>query len=905
MTINWSDIRQNSQVFSKNWKGVESERSESQTFWNEFFQIFGITRRRLATFEQPVRKLSGNYGFIDLFWKGVLLVEHKSKGQDLDKAYSQALDYFSNLKEYELPKYVLVSDFDRFRLHDLEDGIEHEFGISELPDKIHLLGFIAGFDKKKVIDDIPVNIEAANKMAKLHDLLTEVGFIGHELDVFLMRLLYCLFADDTGLFQKKLFAEFLRDNTKENGSDLGEKLSSLFQTLDKTVERRQKNIDPWLNEFPYVNGSLFTEKLDTVHFNENMRDILIECTHFNWSGISPAIFGSMFQSAMDAEKRRELAAHYTSEKNILKLIKPLFLDGLLSEFESIKIEKVAKGKKLKQFLEKISKLNFLDPACGCGNFLIVAYRELRLLEIEILLESLKLKELDKPLSPAVNINQFYGIEKEEFPAKIAETALWLTEHQLNIELLNRTEIFQSSLPLFNTNSIANENALTFDWNNVLDQKSASFIIGNPPFKGVDQQTLIERAELKKLFQSKTGSGKLNYVAGWFVKAAQYIENTDIEVAFVATNAITKGIQVDTLWSKLLIDHQSKINFAHKTFKWSSEAKKNAAIHVVIIGFGFNSRREKHLYDYEDPSGDPVLIKVSKINPYLLESDNILVKDRTKPLCDVPEIRKGNQPTDNGYLLLSDNEKHELIKGNPKLKRYIKRVMGSNEMLHDKKRWCLWLVNTTSKELKSFKEIQQRLISVKKYRLRSTDNATVKLASTPYLFREQNNPSKYLAIPTTTSEKRLYLTAKFLDSSVIPTNNLFICPEADLWHFGIISSHMSRVWTENICGRTDNRNRYSKNVGYNAFPWPEKPSSKDVRNVISAAEAVLKARELEPSQSLADMYDPLCMSKPLVTAHIKLDRAVEKCYQIKGFNSDLERIELLFELYKKYLENKCD
>jgi type I restriction-modification system DNA methylase subunit len=901
MAINWSDIRKNSQVFANNWKDAKSERAESQTFWNEFFEVFGITRRRLATFEAPVKKLSGTYGFIDLFWKGVLLVEHKSKGEDLDKAYTQALGYFANLKEFELPKYILVSDFERFRLHDLEDSLEHEFSLSELPDYINLLGFVAGFDKKRVIDDIPVNIEAANKMAKLHDLLTDVGFSGHELDVFLMRLLYCLFADDTGLFQKKLFAEFLRDNTKENGSDLGEKLSTLFQTLDKSVDNRQRNIDPWLNEFPYVNGSLFTEKLDTVYFDENMREILLECTHFNWSGISPAIFGSMFQSAMDKEKRRELGAHYTSEKNILKLIKPLFLDSLRSEFDKIKVEKVSKETKLKQFLEKISKLQFLDPACGCGNFLIVAYRELRLLEIEILLESLKLKNLEKPFSPSVDINQFYGIELEEFPAKIAETALWLTEHQLNIELSNRTEIFQSSLPLFNSNSIINKNALTFDWNKVLDNRHASYIIGNPPFKGVDQQTLIERAELKKLFQNKTGSGKLNYVAGWFVKAAQYIENTDIEVAFVATNAITKGSQVDTLWSKLLFQHQSKINFAHRTFKWSSEAKQNAAIHVVIIGFAFNSKREKHLFYYEDPSGEPELRKVSKINPYLLESDNILVKDRSTPICNVPEIRKGNQPTDKGYLLLTDSEKDELLKESPNLKRYIKRVMGTNEMLHDKNRWCLWLVNATSKEIKSFKAIHQRLASVKKFRLNSPDSAAVKLASTPYLFREQNNPSKYLAIPTTTSENRQYLTAKFLDSSVIPTNNLFICPEADLWHFGIISSYMSRVWTENICGRTDNRNRYSKKIGYNAFPWPENPSSKDVGDVIKAAKAVLKARELEPNQPLADMYDPFCMPKALVSAHVKLDRAVENCYQIKGFNNDLERIEFLFELYRQYSE----
>jgi hypothetical protein len=899
MNLSWGEIRANAIVFSNNWEKAKSERAECQTFWNEFFEIFGVTRRRVATFEAPVKKLNGKYGFIDLFWKGELLVEHKSKGQNLDKAYYQAIEYFANLKEYELPKYVLVSDFQRFRLYNLDDDEQYEFLLSSLEENIQHLGFISGYNKTKIIDDIPVNIEAANRLIRVYEELSKVGLEKHDLNILLVRLLYCFFADDSGLFQKKLFAEYIANYTKDSGNDLGEKLSSLFQVLDKEPQKRLNNIDPLLGEFPYVNGSLFKEKLDTVYFDKEMRDVLVECSHFNWSKVSPAIFGSMFQSAMDPEKRRELGAHYTSEKNVLKVISPLFIDALREELENIKLRKTNKSQCLELFIEKISSLIILDPACGCGSFLIVTYRELRTLEMDVLIELEKASGLTTDIKPKVSIEQFYGIEREELPAQITQTALWLTEHQMNQLLAKKVGIFKDSLPLSKLENILVSDALNIDWKTVADGKCADFVIGNPPYKGVLQQSPSERLQLKNLYKEATGSGKLDYVAGWFLKAAQYIQNTKTEVGFVSTSSISNGIQVETLWKKLLSDYNVNINFAHRPFKWGNEIKKKAARHVVIVGFSCFERKVKKLFDFDDFENEVESV-VSNINPYLISAENILVAERSKPLCNVPEIRKGNQATDGGHLLLSDIEKGELIARDPSISPFIKRVMGSDEMVKGKVRWCLWLVGASPAQLRSFKVIETRLNAVRKKRLGSTDPATVKRADTPYLFREQNNPNNYLAIPTVTKEQRKYLTLKFLDGETIPTNNLFIFPNATLWHFGVLSSYMNRLWTENICGRHDKRNRYSKGIGYNAFPWPLNPNERDIEQVESATEKVLKARLLYPDSSLADLYYPGLMPKELIDAHSALDKAVERSYLSSKFKSDSERLETLMSLYKYYI-----
>ena len=584
MPISWNEIKHRAMDFSREWESESRERSEAQSFWNAFFNIFGITRRRVASFEEPVKNLDDNYGFIDLFWKGILLVEHKSRGENLDKAYSQGLDYFSGLKEHELPKYVLVSDFGRFRLYNLDDDELHEFDLADLHKNVTLFGFIAGYTQKKYKEEAPVNIKAAEQMGKLHDELLESGYRGHELEVLLMRLLFCMFADDTSIFDKNIFTDYIRDKTNADGSDLGGHLTSIFQTVNTPTQRRQKNIDESLNDFPYVNGGLFEENLRTVYFNSRMREVLLECCDFDWSNISPAIFGSMFQSVMDPQQRREIGAHYTSEKNILKLIEPLFLDELRAEFEHIRNLKSGKYKRLGEFHKKIANLKFFDPACGCGNFLVVTYRELRRLEIEILKEIHQHQQVMGEILSLVSVEQFYGIEIEEFPARIAETAMWLVDHQMNVELSVAVDLQRPSLPLVKSAHILIKgNALQVDWEEFTPKNEIDYILGNPPFIGHHLQSAKQKKEQHEIWGGHSSAGVMDYVTNWYIKASEYIQGAKKKVAFVSTNSITMGEQAGILWNELFNKYNIKIHFAHRTFSWSSDLKSKSAVHVVIIG----------------------------------------------------------------------------------------------------------------------------------------------------------------------------------------------------------------------------------------------------------------------------------------------------------------------------------
>ncbi len=546
MALSWNEIKDRALKFTNEWKDERRERAEKDTFWNDFFNVFGITRRRLATFEEPVKKLNNHQGFIDLFWKGTLLVEHKSKGRDLDAAFEQATDYFHGIKEHELPKYVLVSDFDRFKLYDLEEGETHEFPLAEFHKNIKLFGFIAGYQKKSFKEEDPVNIKAAELMGKLHDQLEESGYEGHPLELFLVRLLFALFADDTGIFEKDTFKEFIDVKTNTDGSDIGAWLAQFFQTLNTPKGKRLKNLDEHLDAFPYVNGKLFEEPLPISAFNSRMREILLECSSLNWGKISPAIFGSMFQSAMNPQERRNLGAHYTSEKNILKLIKPLFLDGLWEEFEKVK----GNSKKLKEFHQRLGTLKFLDPACGCGNFLIITYRELRLLELEVLKKLYGKQQvlgIDQILQ--INVNQFYGIEYDEFPARIAEVALWLMDHQMNLLVSEEFGQYYARLPLRQSATIVNGNALRTDWESVVPKTELSYILGNPPFYGKQYQTKEQKEDMSLIFKGVKGAGVLDYVTAWYLKAANYIQNTKVTVAFVSTNSIAQGEQTGSLRQK--------------------------------------------------------------------------------------------------------------------------------------------------------------------------------------------------------------------------------------------------------------------------------------------------------------------------------------------------------------------
>jgi len=898
MALSWNEIKDRALKFSNEWATETKERAEKDSFWNDFFNVFGISRRRVATFEEPVKKLGGNQGFIDLFWKGTLLVEHKSKGKSLDKAYAQATDYFPGLKEHELPKYILVSDFETFKLFDLDEDTEHEFPVAELYKYVKLFGFIAGYQKRSFQEEDPVNIKAAELMGKLHDQLETFGYEGHHLEVYLVRLLFILFADDTSIFERNTFKEFIELKTNEDGSDLGALMAQFFQILNTPKDKRFKNLDEHLNQFPYVNGKLFEETLPIASFNTTMRNILLEASGLDWGKISPAIFGSLFQSVMNPEERRNLGAHYTSEKNIFKLIKPLFLDELHTEFETIK----SNTNKLKAFHHKLSTLRFLDPACGSGNFLIITYRELRLLEIDILRALFNKGEqvLDIASILWLDVDQFYGIEYDEFASKIAEVAMWLIDHQMNMRVSEEFGQYVARLPLKKAAKIVHGNSLRIDWESVVPKNELTYIIGNPPFYGYSLQNKEQKQDMVLLFSKVKGAGVLDYVAAWYYKAAKYMVNTTIKTGFVSTNSITQGEQTGILWNELLNNYNVKIHFAHTTFSWSNEAKANAGVHCVIIGFANFDTKDKYLYVYDDIKGEPHEKKVKNINPYLVDADNIFIQKRSKPICNVSEMVKGSQPTDGGNLLLSEEEKNELILKNPIAEKYIKPLISAHEFLNGKNRFCLWLKDVLPSDLKQMPVVLERVSKVKAMRLSSNKLATQKWADYPTLFTEDRQPNNdYILMPSHSSEKRKYIPIALMTKSDILNNSCFAIPNSTPFEFGVVTSIMHMAWVKYTCGRLESRFRYSNSIVYNNYPWPKDASDKNKQNVEAKAQAVLDVRAEFPDSSLADLYHPLTMPPKLVKAHQALDKAVDVCYRPQPFTTENARIEYLFDLYNQY------
>jgi len=897
MSLSWNEIKSRAIEFSKEWENESSEDAEAKTFWDGFFPVFGLTRRRLASFEFAVDKYGGGRGFIDLFWPGMLIVEHKSRGKDLDKAHDQAFGYFPGLTEKDLPKYILVSDFSKIRLYNLEAGTHVEFPLAELSKYVHLFDFLTGFKKQEYKEEDVVNIRAAEIMGSLYDSIAESGYGGHDLNVFLVRILFCLFAEDAEIFFPQQFRRYVENRTNVDGSDLGMHLGMLFQVLNTSKEKRQSTLDEDLALFEYVNGGLFEETLSLPSFTSRMRDRLLEACSFNWSAISPAIFGSLFQSVMDQGERRHLGAHYTSEKNILKLIRPLFLDDLIKELDTC-------GKniqRLNEFQLKLASLKFLDPACGCGNFLIIAYREIRLLELEILKRHYGTNQMlpinDVKSLLRVRPEQFFGIEIEEFPAKIAQTALWLMDHQMNALASRTFGRNVPDLPLTKGASIVVGNALRLDWEEVIPKSDIFAILGNPPFIGSKMMTAEQRNDIVSLFGSTNGTGVLDYVSGWYAKASEYIRGTKIRVAFVSTNSITQGEQVGILWKELL-RRGARIHFAHKTFRWRNEARGRAAVYCVIIGFGCFEIEKKFLFEYEDVNGEPHGIQVKNINPYLVPTENIFIEKRGKPICMVPEMSFGSMPNDDGNLLLSQGERNNLIREFPESALFVKEFVGAKEFLNSGQRWCLWLVGVSPEDFRSNMEIMRRIENVRKYRLASSRKATVDLASIPSLFGENHQPdSDYILVPRVSSENRRYIPIGFFSKDSIAGDTCMTIPNATLYHFGVLESEMHMTWVSYVCGRLESRYRYSKDIVYNNFPWPESPSAEKMRAVERAAQEVLDTRKRYPESSLADLYDPLTMPADLVRAHKALDRAVDATYGRRTFQNATERMNRLFELYK--------
>jgi hypothetical protein len=907
MGLNWNEIKSRALLFSKTWADACNEDSQAKPFWIDFFEIFGITNKRVATFELNVKKLGGAQGFVDLFWPGVLLVEHKSRGKSLDDAVDQAIGYLHNLPERDLPQLVVVCDFARFRVRHLATGETVEFELKHLHKHVKLFGLLAGYKVQDIQAEDPVNIKAAERMGRLHDALKASGYSGHALEVLLVRLLFCLFADDTGIFQPaQSFRDFVEERTAPDGSDLGPRLGQLFQVLNTHESQRSKNIDEQLGQFAYINGRLFEETLPMADFNTAMREALLDACALDWSAISPAIFGSLFQSIMDEKARRNLGAHYTSEANILKLIKPLFLDELHAEFERVKGHR----NKLFEFHKKLRQLTFFDPACGCGNVLVISYRELRELELKVLRADHELSAHKGQLAVdvhgliGVNVDQFFGIEIEEFPAQIAQVALWLVDHQMNLRVSVEFGLYFARIPLKSSPQIRHANALRLDWNEVLPAERCSYVLGNPPFLGKTYQSKEQKADLAAVMQGIHGAGDLDFVCGWYVLAAQYMQGRrGTQAAFVSTNSITQGEQVAVLWGEMqrLGMHT---HFAHRTFQWSNEASGKAAVHCVIVGFGPENQAVKTIYEYEDIKGLPHAVPAKRINAYLVDAPDVFLNKRTTPVCNVSPMANGGKATDGGNLLLSDEEKAELIAVEPKAAKWIRPFLMGDEFINNIGRWCLWLVNIPPAELRAMPHVLKRVEGVRAMRETSTKAATVALASTPTLFGEIRQPKskRYLAIPKVSSERRQFIPIGYLDSDVICGDKIFFVDDASLFTFGVLTSTMHNAWMRYTCGRLKSDYSYSNTIVYNNYPWPgfagEPLSDKHRTAIEQAAQCVLDARAQFASSSLADLYDPLTMPPALLKAHQKLDAAYQPSGGKKSYASDAERVAFLFELYQR-------
>lgn len=908
ITIN--EVRRRLHLFAKEHEGDREEKQYAQQYMRDFYACFGLSKSSASMFEKKVIKFGNARGYIDSFIPGVLLVEQKTTGENLYKAYEQALDYAMAItNEFEKPQYILVCDFQTFHLYNLHslDKEPRVCSLSEISKRADWFMFLV--DKRVIAysEELPINRKAVEQIAKLHDALLKANYTGRDLESFLTRLLFCLFADDTGIFGEDGQFKRLVAKTKEDGSDLGMAIAMLFQVLNTAHEKRQTNLDEALKAFEYVNGGLFAEQISIPSFDFDLRTILVKCSELDWSGISPAIFGAMFQSVLEAgatdtahrkESRRELGAHYTSERNILKVIQPLFLDDLHKEFEQATTKP-----KLQALYDKLHTLKFFDPACGCGNFLVIAYRELRRIENDVIAKLyfkgeqgvlLVVKEWCK-----VSIEQFYGIEIDETAVHIARVAMYITDHQLNLESASKFGETRATVPLVTTPHIYCGNALRMDWNSVVKAEECNYVFGNPPFFGAMLLNDEQRKDIELIFDGLKGSGTLDYVSCWYWKTAIYIQNSNIECAFVSTNSITQGEQVAILWAPLITKYGLQINFAHQTFKWSNEGRGVAAVHCVIIGFSNIKDCEKQLFSYKDATGESLSTSVPHINPYLISAPNIFITNRDAPISNVPAMRYGNMPRDGGNLLLTAEDRNNILSSEPDAKVWIRKFLGADDLLNNGERYCLWLIGIEPNVLSKLPKVLKRVELTKQFRLDSKAESTRKFALTPHLFCQIAQPNtSWLAFPRHSSERRTYLPIAYVNNDVIASDALLTVENSGLEHFSVINSSMHNAWMRTICGRLKSDYRYSKDIVYNNYVWCSLDDSNLCKVLELTAQLILDARNLYPNASLADLYDPLTMPVELVKAHEANNKAVDKAYGYKGGDDDASRVAFLFKRYEE-------
>ena len=911
-------------LFAKEWEGRGYEKGESQPFWMALLHnVYGVEHaEKYISFENQV-KLS-NTSFIDGYIEEThVLIEQKSLNKDLRKPIPQSdgkeLTPFEQAKRYadempysKRPRWVVVCNFQSFLVYDMEHpGAEpEEILLANLATDYYRLQFLVDSQSVHIKKEMEVSIKAGNLVGQLYDEILKQYLDPtspdtlRSLNVLCVRLVFCLYAEDAGVLGRHgMFGDYLSRFTPDR---MRTALIDLFRVLGTPNAERDPYMDDALAAFPYVGGELFADdSIEIPRLNERIADLLIRkaSDDFDWSQISPTIFGAVFESTLNPETRRSGGMHYTSIENIHKVIDPLFMDELHAEFGDILSEKVERTRmrQLAAFQDKLASLTFLDPACGSGNFLTETYLSLRRLENDVISQ---LNQGQATIGAFVNpikvdIHQFYGIEINDFAVTVATTALWIAEAQMMAETERIVQMDLDMLPLKSYTNIVEGNALRIDWNEVVPAEKLNYIMGNPPFVGYSLQSKEQKDDILSIYVDEKGkpyktAGKIDYVAGWYWKAAAMMQGTAIRTALVSTNSITQGEQVASIWEPLYKRFGIHIDFAHRTFQWDSEASIKAHVHCVIVGFSC-ARKEvkKVLFDGE------LRKYVDNINPYLIDSQDAFIHSSSKVLCDVPVMTTGNRPSDGGHLIIEQADYNEFVRMEPNSKIYIKRMLGSEEFINNKLRYCLWLKGVSPMELRKMPKVLQRIEKCKEERLSSPDKGRQKLADTPHLFRETLNPETYIAVPKVSSERRRYVPMGFLTKEIIPSDLLFIIPEASLYHFGILTSNVHMAWMRVVCGRLKSDYRYSANIVYNNFPWPEVSEAQKAK-IEQTAQAILDARALYPESSLADLYDEVTMPPELRRAHQQNDRAVMEAYgfPVSRDFTESDCVARLFEMYKQ-------
>ncbi len=918
--------KQAARRFVQEWSGKGYEKGDTQRFWISLLQnVFGvIDATKAIEFEIPVKTILKEKGsdFIDGYITATkVLIEQKGSHVDLSAKsrqsdgseltpYQQARRYAAGLPLSMAPRWIIACNFQTFVVHDMEhpNDTPEIIQLADLEKEYHRLSFLVDETKVHLKKELEVSIQAGEIVGVFYDKILaqyrnpEDPETQKSLNKLCVRLVFCLYAEDAGIFgSKNMFHDYM---AQFRPSEFREKLIKLFRILDQKPEDRDPYEDEKLLAFPYVNGGMFAGDIEVPRINEEIRTLILQraSDDFDWSLISPTIFGAVFESTLNPETRRAGGMHYTSIENIHKVIDPLFLDDLKAELADIKATSVAKTKRERAFAfqDKLAGLKFFDPACGSGNFLTESYTSLRRLENDALRiiygDNRVIGEMAEPIK--VSINQFYGIEINDFACSVAQTALWIAESQMMQETDEIVGFNLDPLPLKTYTNIHEGNALRMDWNEVVPASELNYIMGNPPFLGYSIQNESQKQDMLSVLIDEKGkpyktAGKVDYVAAWYFKAAQMMQiNSSIKAALVSTNSITQGEQVSSIWEPLIRRYGVTIDFAWRTFIWDSEASQKAHVHCVIVGFSVSPLdKKRRIYEGQ------TVKEVAHINPYLIEADDVFIYSRTRAIGNVPQMTYGNKPVDGGALIIEKKDYPDFISKDSESVKYIKRLMGAKEQINGTPRYCLWLKGISPAEMRKMPLVMERVSRCRETRLASPDEGARKLADTPHLFRETYNPETAIVIPCHSSENRRYIPMSFIDSSVIVTNAVLFIPDGDLYLFGLLNSEVHMAWMRMICGRLEMRFRYSKEVVYNNFPWPN-PTDVQREKITQTAQAILDARALYPDSSLADLYDELAMPVELRRAHRANDAAVLEAY---GFPKDASESEIVARLFKMYQE----